>query len=646
MSGFGLEDVLDDVQQSRKLLMTPCATKEGLRDWLVTYLNLDLPDTLVDESSTGSPLEEMWRIYNAAVTNDPEFPRRSLLYASRGSYKTLGVAVLELLAMLHADRSVVHLAAIEQQAGKAQEYLRGFLAREGLDEFGVGNNKRSVAVVWAEHKATGDLINNEEWRALDRIRKREYAYHARYVKVIVNTPASSNSDHVAFFVVDEVDLIRFPLAYEEAKLIPEAQRSATGVEQPPLTVLTSSRKYSGGLVQREIDEAEKTGTCVRHWNILDVTRRCPDSRHLPDKPLVPVFTSDVDLKVITPEEYAALVQIDEKKALDYTASAAYEGCISNCRIYAACKGRLARVTSQAGMLKSIDDTIGKFRDVSVEMAIAQLLCMKPGNEGSIFKHFSRRHHMLPLADMWETITGEEPPKHVPLTKQALIDMLIARKVKWAVGMDFGFTHVFAVCLFAIDGRRAFLIDAFEIAQLELNQKIELCDKRFGAYKKLGMVVWPDPAYPSDIKTFRTKGYVMKTHTKDVLAGINAVRNKLNPPGAKEPELFMLKDDTAGELMAKRFESARWKLDAQGRPTDVPDDFEDDMMDATKYIIQNEFRGAGKVVSPKDNTVNEKPVVLTPKTWMAAKVNELTGGQGSEAITSKKVKRGGFMADFG
>jgi len=642
-SGFGLEDVLNDVQQSRKLLMTPCATKEGLRDWLVTYLNLDLPDEVVDENSTGSPLEEMWRIYHAGVTNDRDFPRRSLLYASRGSYKTLGVAVLELLAMLHMDRSVVHLAAIEQQAGKAQEYLRGFLAREGLDDFGVGNNKRSVAVVWAEHKATGDIVINEEWRALDRIRKREYTYHARYVKVVVNTPQSSNSDHVAFFVVDEVDLIRYPLAYDEARLIPEAQRSADGVEQPPITVLTSSRKYSGGLVQREIDEAEKTGTAVRHWSILDVTRRCPDSRHLPDRPLVPVFTSDVDLKVISPEEYANLVQIDEKRAVDYVAATAYEGCISNCRIFAACKGRLARVTSKAAMLKSIDDTIGKFRDVSVEMAIAQLLCLKPGNEGSIFKHFSRRHHCLTIPEMWETITGETMPKHILPSKQALIDMLIARKVKWAVGMDFGFTHVFAVCLFAIDGRRAFLIDAFEVAQLELNQKIELCDKRI---KKYAPIVWPDPAYPSDIKTFRGKGYVMKTHTKDVLAGINAVRNKLNPPGSKEPELFMLKDDPAGDLMAKRFESARWKLDAQGRPTDVPDDFEDDLMDATKYIIQNEFRGAGKVVSPKDNHVEEKQVVLTPKTWMAAKVQELTGGHGTEAITSKKVKRGGFMADFG
>jgi hypothetical protein len=140
--------------------------------------------------------------------------------------------------------------------------------------------------------------------------------------------------------------------------------------------------------------------------------------------------------------------------------------------------------------------------------------------------------------------------------------------------------------------------------------------------------------------------MMKTHTKDVLAGINAVRNKLNPPNDGDPEFFMLKGDPAGELMAKRIEAARWVLDAQGRPTDVPDDVEDDLMDATKYIIQNEFRGAGKVVSPKDLPLPPTQVVLTPKTWMAAKVQELTGGQSGEAITSKKVKRGGFMADFG
>lgn len=633
-------------QQSRVDLMTPCATREALQAWLVKYLDLDFPDQRIDPDSTGSPLDHLWEIYHAMVTNDEDFPRRTLLYAARASYKTLGVAVLELLAIIHGDRSVVHLAAIEQQAGKAQEYLRRFLSKEGPDEFAVGNNKRSVAVVWAKHKKTGELINNEEWRYMDRAKRRDYVYHVHYVKVIVNTPASSNSDHVAFFVVDEVDLIRFPLAYDEAKLIPETQISPDGVEQPPITVLTSSRKYSGGLVQREIDEAPTTGTAVKHWNILDVARACPADRHRPDLPKVDVYIADDGMKVIKPTEYQLIAETDSKKADDYKPFTVFQGCLDNCpeRVCTGCKGRLADVTSKAKMLKNVKDVVAKFVEVSVEMAQSQVMCWKPGNEASIYKHFNRKRHLLSNEEMWETITGEKPVKP-NVSKQDIIDMLRARQVKWVVGMDWGFTHMFAICLFAIDGRRAFLIEAYEVAGLELNQKVEYCNKRI---KKYNPIVWPDPAYPSDIKSFRMKGYIMKTHTKDVLAGINAVRNKLDP-ASHEPEMFMLLDDPSGQLMAHRIESYRWKLDAQGRPTDEPDDTDDDLMDATRYIIQNEFRQAGKVAVGRDapGTVpGASPLPkLTPKTWMAEKIMELTGGQSGEVVATKKIKRGGFFSDF-
>lgn len=639
----GTETIVD-VQVARKRLMTPCETPEALKAWFKDYLNLDFPDTQVDADSTGSPFDELWRIYHAMVTNDSTFPRRNLLYAARACYKTLGVAVLELMAMLHGDRNVVHLAAIEQQAAKGQQYLREFLSKDGLDEFSVGNNQRSVAVVWARHKETGNIITNGEWKVLDREARRRYVYHVHYAKVIVNTAQSSNSDHVAFFVVDEVDVIRFPLAYDEAKLIPEAQLSVDGIEQPPITVLTSSRKFSGGLVQREIDEADVSGTAIRHWSILDVTRRCPDDKHRPDLPMVDVYIADEGLKVIDPEEYQRIAEVDAKKADDYKPFKVFQGCIDNCpeRVCAGCKGKLAGVTSQAKMLKSIDDVIGKFREVSVEMAAAQLMCWKPGNEASIFKHFNRKKHMLSVAEMWETVTGDKAPPNA--TKNDLILLFKSRNVKWAVGMDWGFTHCFAVCLFAIDGRRAFLIEAYEVPGLELNQKIEFCNKRI---KKYNPICWPDPAYPSDIKSFRMKGYLMKTHTKDVLAGINAVRNKLDPP-CHDPEFFMLKDDPAGELMAKRLESYRWKLDAQGRPTDEPDDFEDDLIDATKYIIVNEFRQAGKVAVGKDTPESlavGSALRLTPKTWMAEKIQQLTGNEPVELKATKRVSRGGFFSDF-
>jgi hypothetical protein len=98
--------------------------------------------------------------------------------------------------------------------------------------------------------------------------------------------AGANSEHVPFMVVDEVDVVlkqNVP-AYEEAKLIPSPWQ---GVR--PITLYTSTRKFSFGLVQKELDEAEETGLLAIHWNIVDVTEKCPPERHLPQEPKIPIW---------------------------------------------------------------------------------------------------------------------------------------------------------------------------------------------------------------------------------------------------------------------------------------------------------------------------------------------------------------------
>jgi hypothetical protein len=475
---LNLEEILgDEVQLQRKLLFTPCASRKGFQRFLIDYMGLDFPDQKVDPESTGSPLDIFWAVYQAGVTNDMDFPRRVLLYASRDSYKTLGVAALELLAMLHMRRSLVHLASIEAQAGKAQEYLRNFMQRPGLDEFRVGDNKRSLAIAWAEGKSTGNILTWHEYKALDVVSRREYTPHSHYAKVLVNTPQSSNSDHVPFMVVDEVDLIRFPRAYEEAKLIPSTQKGADGVVHPPITILTSTRKFSGGLVQKEIDDAQKTGLAVRHFNLLDVTERCPDNRHHPKLPMEQFYVSEETLETITPVAYQKLLEVDQKRAKLFVPKLAYQGCTRNCTIFAACQGRLAGVKSTNALLKDLTDTIGKFRDVSVDMAKAQLMCWRPGNEGAVFPHFSRATHTMDVNAMWRELTGDEPPAN--LTKARLIQKMQERRCRFVAGIDWGYTHSTAVVVMAIDGRRAFIIEAFEIPGLELAQKIETCDREIG-----------------------------------------------------------------------------------------------------------------------------------------------------------------------
>lgn len=631
-----------EVQLQRKLVLTPCSSKEGLARWFRVYLGLDFPDQRIDDDSTSSPLDVFWEIYDAGVNRRPlvmddgSESRRVLIYANRFGYKTLGASALELLAMLHMDRNCIHLAAIEQQAGKAIEYIQGFLGKEHLDEFHVGNNKRTISVMWFVHKTTGDILTWGEWKLLDRSSARhQYVKHGHYVKVIVNTPQSSNSDHTAYLAVDELDVVRYPKAYEEAKFIPTTQRDELGRKQPPLTVITSSRKTGGGLVQKEINEAKKTNTLVRHWNALDNTGRCPKTRYRPDEPKVQVWVSDETLDRYTPEQYVDLQTRDPKAASKCAALEMHAGC-AECRIGAACKGRLIQQKSKARLLNDVGDTISSFGENSLEMVIAQLLCRRPGNEGAIYPRFSRDTHMLSAAEMWTAITGEPAPSTVD--KQMLINLLQSRGSVCMSGMDFGFTHLFAVVTGWIEGRRMFILDAFGVPELEPAQCVDICDTRIKAWAP---VLWPDTAYPAYIKMFRSAGYRVRSHKKDVVGGIEAVRSKFMPVGGRDPELFLLRGDEGCEQLAQRILGYKWKNDAAGNPIDIPDETDDDLCDALRYLVQNAFPRAGKVTLPSKEVESRIEAaaagpatpISTPENWMR---NEIAKAAGADVADTAVV----------
>lgn len=651
---FSVSDLNDEKQLARKLLFTPCSSKAGLRRWLRVYLKVDFPDIKVEPESTGSPMDTLWEIYSSGITNDPNSPGRFLWYASRDSAKTLSASALEVLGMIHMKRSVVHLAAILQQSEKAAEYYKSFLDMDGLVEFKIGDNKRTVAVCWFEHLPTGNILTLKEWKDLGgRENRGQYRRYSYYIKIIVNSARSANSDHCAMLVCDEIDLIQYPKAYREALFIPTTIKDQDGNCQPPITILTSSRKYAGGLVQEEIDKSDETGTVVRHHNILDVTAKCPDERFCPEKPKLNVYRSSETLKTILPDEYANLCISDPKLSETYIIDEAYHGCYHNCKIFAGCRGLLAKQTCNAGFLKPVYDTVRKWKQIGdIEMVKAQLLCLKPGNEGAIYSHFSRNNNMLSLNQMWAEVTGNEPGRLI--TKKELIDMFIDRGYSASGGMDFGFAHCFAVVIGFVVGHRIYIIDAFEIPGLELHQCVDICDRRI---KHLNPLLWPDTAYPAYIKTFRSAGYRCRKHKKDVIGGIDAVRKKMAPAGLI-PELYLIRNDDGCELLAKRIEGYRWMEDSLGRATDVPKDIDDDLNDALRYLIQNTFDKSG-IILAKDIKASVKDTApLTHSRQMAEKIYEATGGENNfnstipvisityPGATSKKIfKKNGFYADF-
>jgi hypothetical protein len=216
-------------------------------------------------------------------------------------------------------------------------------------------------------------------------------------------------------------------------------------------------------------------------------------------------------------------------------------------------------------------------------------------------------------------------------------------------MDFGFTHNFAVAWGFIYGRVLYILDCIEIPELELSQCVEICDQRI---KKYDPKIWPDVAYPGHIKTFRKSGYRMGQTKKDVIGGIEAVRRKIMPAGGSEPELFVLRGDDGGNLFIKRMVAYKWKLDSAGMPTDVPDEEEDDLCDAGRYLVFNSFEKTS-IIAPTGAKPPEpnQPGPPTAQAWMQSEIAKAMGldvptpGVSLSQVEQKKGRKGSILFDL-
>ncbi len=646
-------------QELRAALFVQPESLEDLHRWIKVYLGIDLPSGRVDPESTSSPMELVWELYHAAKENLPGYSE-VLAYAARDSFKTFSAAIFEVLCIILLERSVAHMAAIEPQAKKSQQYLKKHINRPYIRDYVSSKNERTVEITRFCHSTTGQNLTKAEFEALPVADKDNYKEIKNYVQIIICTIQGANSEHVPIMIVDEVDVVENPDAYEEAKMIPAPIEG-----KMPITLYTSTRKYSWGLVQKEIDNQAESGLIIRHWNLIDVTHRCPESRHRPDLPKVNLFYSPDTLRRITYDDYKLLDPEEQKK---YHAAEGFYGCLNNCRIFAACQGRLAllppcKKCGDEGMCpgfpKPVEHTQNVFRKTTLEKAKAQLLCWKPSSEGLIYPNFSRDIHMKTAAQMAEIIDGEE--REVSFSKADLIALLKDRGARFVAGIDHGFSHNFVVIVGAIIGGRLFIIDVFSQAELEISQKVEICrDKVKAIYDP---DVWADTEAPGDNKTLKREAKLkIKEWVKakgSVVDGISIIRWLLMPAMGRpdEAKLFLLRGDDGCELLGTRMTNYHWLTDAAGRLTQDPDDEEDDELDALRYIGLNTFAPKGRV------SISEANLLLTPKTplqdhgtrqydpstWMRQVIAEKTGidyeSEDLENPTPSSGKSGGFSWDL-
>lgn len=504
------------------------------------------------------------------------------------SHNTLAESVIEVLCLVHLERDVIHLASIEAQSLKAQEYVKGFLSKPVLRDYIVGNNQREVVVLRYRHKVTGANINKATFEALEETAKSYYETIRNYARIVVATLRSTNGQHASVLALDEIDIMD-PLPYEEAKMIPTQGKGG----KRALTILTSTRKFNFGLVQPEIEKAQQTGLHVRHWNVLDITEACPPSRHRPDEPKVTLYHSRDLLRHVKESEYEVLSPDVKEKFEKFENS--YAGCES-CKIFSSCKTRLVTEQkterSERTFVKEINHTIGLFRSLSVSTARAQLLCWRPSSEGLIYPYLERETHMLTAEQMAEKITGEP---HAPgLSKSALIQIMRDHGMKFVAGMDFGFTHDFAFQAGATDGFRLFVIECTSQQELDPAQKVDVCKLQL---KKLDPDIWADTAAPEMVKFLKKAGFRMRKWVKgEVLDGIEIMRMMIRP-GAGEPRIFYLKNDEGCEIALKKMSHYHWKVESDGRIGKDPDQTDDDSADAGRYLVHNVFAPKGILKEP-------------------------------------------------
>lgn len=617
----------------RSTLFTLCDTEEHLHIWIKTFLGLDIPNVIVcdddirNPSSNSCPMSLIWEMYSKARAGDDNKYIEFLGFAARDSFKTLSAAVMETLCLFHLNRDVAHMAAIESQARNCQKYVENFLKRPILREFLTSKNKREIEIT-KYLSDDGQILSPIQWETLDELKKLDYQEEKNSIKIVICTVEAANGTHCPFVVVDECDLTD-PAAFEEAKMIPSGTRDG----KLAMTFYTSTRKYSFGLVQKEIDNAQKSNLAVRHWNVIDVTQACPSSRYLPDRPKQKLYYSESKLVTLSESDWLLL---SEKEKEQYDMKEGHEGCLTNCKLFAQCKGRLIdKQTSKSTLLKSIDHVQSLFGKVSLESAKAQLMCWKPSSEGLIFPNFSRENHMISANKMAEKITGEKYPDN--FSKSQLIDLMKSLGASFYCGMDHGFTHHFAVVTGALIGHILYIIDVISVPRLELQQKIDLCKEKL---KPFNPVIYPDNAYPSDNATFRRNGFRLVDFKKDVMAGIEAVRLRLAPGGDRTVSMFLLKDDPGCELLASKFLQYHWKVDAAGKLTDEPDKNDDDELDGCRYLCQNTpLNKTGVIVAP--DIVRASNTLVNPNNqWMHNTIRDLTKDSNEES--SVQGKEGGLL----
>jgi hypothetical protein len=586
--------------QMVEVFWTTPKTQDALKDWIYTYIGLDMPDShLPDDGSNSSPMEVIWKSFSTYAENKGNEIPGYIWLSSRDSAKTLSGSILAVLLLVFFNATICWLAAIEPQSKIALSNINSFIQKIKPYLDAVAKNIES------QNSRVLEIVNADGTRS--------------NITVLVATLASVNGKHTNLTFLDELDLMRDPRVIDEV----QAVASLIG-GQFPLKLYFSTRKFAFGNMEKII--AQRDDLTLLKWDILDVTEKCETKRFKPELEKVTRFIHpDLPLRNISEQEKNALPISEQEK---YNKIEAYGGCAS-CRLLPVCKTRLAnRSEKDKGMLwKKIDHTINMFRAMSPDMGTAQLLCRKPSASGLVYGRLEENENTISLQDAFSILTGI--PGTVNTTLIDVVNQMKISGVKFYVGGDWGYTHNTSMVVVALmPNGDIWGIDSRAVSGLEFDQMLNMGIELRDLYRPVKWYM--DTAEPQFIKTFKRNGMACAEFKKDVNAGIESVRYAIMDANGRR-RLKILKHEN-NKYWIKALQMHHFKLDAQGNPTMEPDDSEwADICDATRYAGQNLFGAKGRAVMSKD--IPHYPPQQRPPDpqhdWLAQKTRALAETQPSK-----------------
>jgi hypothetical protein len=614
---------LDQKKEMSELMFTHLQSSSELKDWARSFLDLELPLEITDSDSNSSPLDAIWQIYNAAKNNTGDKTPGFILMSSREGMKTISVAILELLLVLHFSLDIAHGAATETQSSVAVHYISDFIMK--IDPLltaagweNITKNKRTIQYKTPQNKTP-------------------------FIKIVICTAKGMNSLHSSVLILDELDLAD-PMAIKEAKNITGYSKGFFG-----LKIYLSTRKYAFGNMQEAIDKADEMNYKILNWNILDVTEACPPSRHKPELPKQDMFVGkNLPLKKITGDEFNVLSDLEKFKY--ELIPNAHGGCVG-CKLLPVCKTRLSQKpqTATGGFYKPISSVIQKFAENDPDIAEAQLLCWKVGSEGLVYPRYSDKvdtGNVISIKKAYETLIGNTAPPNI--TVETIYGIIKSLDLPIHNGVDWGFSHDSSILPIAqIPNGEFWIIDCFTSPKLEIQDLLPVAINFRDRYKPRKW--WCDQAMPAYIKAFIRNGMSSPKFTKDVAGGIGAIRSKIMTATGQRLLKVLETDNT--KKVRTAIMKHRFLLDGQGQVTQTPDDEPGiaDICDSLRYVGQNMFPLSGPqrpnitALDPSIANIPEEQKHTAEQHEMMKK--ELQKAIGGPVASGNAGKRGGFHWSF-